>query len=90
MVTIRIGEVRVRSLGDAQFRSVLEAAGGMGGAPAFPLLCALTDTDSETDPAGLMDEIVRLSAGNADAGIAVLLGQLRDDLLEAVSVASEG
>ena len=91
MVTINLGEISVRSLDGAQYARVLALADTGGGTAAFPALYALADAAVETDPNGLMDEIVRLS-GLAATGPeeAIPLGQLRDDLLTAISAASEG
>jgi hypothetical protein len=90
MVAIRIGEISVQSLDDDVFRAVLAVAADAGGATAFPLLFALQDTDAEADAPGLLDELARLSALGDGPAFAMLLGHLRDDLMEAVSVASEG
>ncbi len=90
MVAIRIGEISVRSLEDDAFQTVLARAAGAGGASTFPLLFALQQSDAETDAPGLLDELAHLSALGDGPEFAMLLGHLRDDLMEAVSVASEG
>jgi hypothetical protein len=90
MVAIRIGEISVKSLDDAAFQTVLAVAGRAGGTAAFPLLFALPHADAETDAPGLLDELARLSAVGDGLEFAMLLGHLRDDLMEAVSVANEG
>jgi hypothetical protein len=90
MVAIRIVGIRVQSLEDGDFQRVLAVAARGGGPAAFPLLFALTDDDAETDAPGLLDELARLAAVGDGPAFALLLGHLRDDLMEAVSVASEG
>jgi hypothetical protein len=90
MVAIRIDGIRVQSLEDDDFQRVLAAATRGGGPAAFPLLFALADDDAETDAPGLLDELARLAVVGDGPAFALLLGHLRDDLMEAVSVASEG
>lgn len=90
MVAIRVGDVSVRSLDDEAYGQVLAAVARAGGASSFPLLAALPHNDAETDPPSLLDELAKLAAADGNSEIALLLGQLRDDLMAAVSVASEG
>lgn len=90
MVAFRIGSIELRSLDDAAFGRVLDAAWQAGGETAFPALFALTAPGAETDPLATMDELARLAASTANLEVAVLVGTLRDDLMTAVAAADEG
>jgi hypothetical protein len=90
MVAIRIGDISVRSLDDEAYGQVLAAVARAGGASSYPLLVALPHGDTETDAPGLLNELARLGGADGRPEITLLLGQLRDDLMEALSVASEG
>ena len=90
MVQFRIDDVQVATFEDGAFGTVLEAAAHAGGAAAFPILFALTDTSSMVDPLALVDELGRLAATEHGRQVAMLIGALRDDLMEAVAAAEEG
>jgi len=90
MVAFRIGDLRVASLDDEVFAAVLEAAAQAGGPPSFPIIYSLLGSDDEIDPLALMDELARLGATEGGRPIAVLIGTLRDDLMQALAAAEEG
>lgn len=90
MVAFRIGDVRLTSLDDDAFATVLDAATLAGGEPHFPALFDLTRSDAEIDPASVMDELARLASTESGQRVAILIGTLRDDLMTAVAAADEG
>jgi hypothetical protein len=90
MVAFRIGDLRVTTLDDEAFASVLEAAALAGGAPSFPTLFGLMDADREVEPLALVDELARLGSAQAGRRVALLVGTLRDDLMTALAAADEG
>jgi hypothetical protein len=89
MVAFRIGDLRVATLDDGVFGTVLEAAALAGGAERFPTLFSLLGSE-EIDPLVLMDELARLSATASGQRAAMLIATLRDDLMEALAAAEEG
>lgn len=89
MAAFRIGGLRVATLDDGAFTEVLAAAQA-GGADVYPTLYSLTDATDETHPMALADELARLGATDAGRQVAMLIGALRDDLMEALAAAAEG
>ena len=77
-------------VGDDEIATLLEAASQEGGTMAFPSLYALLDPTRIDDPGELMDELVRLAATEAGREHPVLIGTLRDDLMQALAAAGEG
>jgi hypothetical protein len=90
MVAFRLGDLRVASLDDASFATVLAAAAQAGGPGAFPALYALPDADAEIDPLAFIDDLARLAVTESGRSVATLIGALRDDLMEALAAAEEG
>jgi hypothetical protein len=90
MAAFRIADITFPTLGDDQLSSVLDAASQEGGAMAFPSLFALLDPTAHDDPGELMDELVRLATTAVGQEHAVLIGTLRDDLMQAMAAAGEG
>lgn len=90
MVAFRIVGLQVASLDDDAFATVLEAAGTAGGPAAYPTLYALPSIVDVVDPLAVVDELGRLAATDNGRKVAMLIGSLRDDLMEAVSAAEEG
>jgi hypothetical protein len=90
MAAFHIGEIVFPTVGDDALALVLEAAAQEGGSTAYPSLYALLDPASRDDPAELIDEIARLGATEPGHQVAVLLGRLRDDLMQAMAAAGEG
>jgi hypothetical protein len=90
MVQFRIDDLQVATLDDAAFATVLEAAAQAGGATAYPTLFSLSDADGIIDPLAVVDELGRLASTEHGLGVALLVGSLRDDLMEAVAAADEG
>jgi hypothetical protein len=90
MVVFRIGESQMASLDDGAVAAVIEAAGLAAGPSDFPILCSLFETDSVVDPMALMDELARLAATEHGEHVALLIGSLRDDLMEELAAAEEG
>jgi hypothetical protein len=90
MVAFRIGTITLTTLDDEVFATVLEAAAREGGIDSFPALFGLLGSEAETDPVALMDDLAHLSATETGQRVAVLVGKLRDDLMEAVAASDEG
>ena len=90
MAAFRIGDIVFPTLGDDELTSVLDAASQEGGAMAYPSLYALLDPTAHDDPGELMDELVRLGRTGVGQERAVLIGTLRDDLMQAMAAAGEG
>jgi hypothetical protein len=90
MVQFRIDDQQVATFDDGAFTAVLEAAGLAGGAEAFPVLVGLPATNEVVDPLSVVDELGRLAATEHGQQVAMLIGTLRDDLMEAVAAAEEG
>ena len=90
MVAFRIDGLELATLDDAAFAAVLEAAGAAGGAEQYPTLYSLPGATDVIDPLAVLDELGRLAASEHGRQVAVLIGSLRDDLMEAVSAAEEG
>jgi hypothetical protein len=90
MAAFRIGEIVFPTLGDDKLTSVLDAASQEGGAMAYPALFALLDPSQLDEPGELIDELARLGATDPGHEIAVLIGTLRDDLMQAMAASGEG
>ena len=90
MVAFRIGTITLTTLDDGVFAAVLEAAARAGGPADFPVLFSLLGSDDTIDPMALMDELARLSASDHGSQVAMLIGTLRDDLMQAVAAVDEG
>ncbi|MGE3269301.1 MAG: hypothetical protein AB7P40_11165 [Chloroflexota bacterium] len=90
MVAFRIGELQVAALDDEAFSTVLEVAAAEGGPAAFPTLFGLLSKPDVTDPMAVLDDLARLAATPAGRQVAMLIGSLRDDLMEALAAAEEG
>jgi hypothetical protein len=90
MVAFRIGNVRLSTLEDDAFATVLEAATLAGGESQFPTLFGLVRSDAEIDPMSMMDELSRLASTEHGQRVAIQIGTLRDDLMTAVAAAEEG
>jgi hypothetical protein len=90
MVAFRIGDLRVGTLDDGAFATVLEAAAQAGGAARFPSLFTLAGSDEEIEPLAIVDEMAQLAATEPGRPVAHLIGSLRDDLMEALAAVDEG
>jgi hypothetical protein len=90
MASFRIGTIVFPTVGDDEISDLLEAASQEGGAMAFPALYTLLDPTAIDDPGELMDELVRLGGTAAGREHPVLIGTLRDDLMQALAAAGEG
>lgn len=90
MASFRIGTIVFPTVGDDEIADLLNAASQEGGAMAFPSLYALLDPTAIHDPGELMDELVRLKDTAAGREHPVLIGTLRDDLMQALAAAGEG
>jgi hypothetical protein len=90
MASFRIGTIVFPTIGDDEIGTLLEAASQEGGSVAFPSLYALFDPTAVDDPGELMDELVRLAGTEAGREHPVLIGTLRDDLMQALAAAGEG
>jgi hypothetical protein len=90
MVAFRIGDVRLTSLDDDAFATVLDAATLAGGESRFPALFRLVGSEDEIEPSTVMDELARLTSTESGQRVAILIGTLRDDLMTAVAAADEG
>jgi hypothetical protein len=90
MAAFHIGEIVFPTIGDDDLGSVLAAAGQEGGAMAYPSLYALLDPRESDDPGELIDELARLAATPPGREVAVLIGTLRDDLMQAMAASGEG
>ena len=86
----RIDTEQVATFDDGAFMTVLEAAGQAGGAASFPTLFNLHNASNIADPLAVVDELGRLVATHHGQRVAMLIGSLRDDLMEAVAAADEG
>lgn len=90
MVAFRIDGLQLATLDDAAFTTVLQAAGADGGPNHYPTLYALAEAVDVIDPLAVIDELGRLAATERGRQVSMLIGSLRDDLMEAVSAAEEG
>lgn len=90
MASFRIGTIVFPTVDDEEIATLLDAASQEGGAMAFPSLFALLDPTVVDDPGELMDELVRLAATEPGREHPVLIGTLRDDLMQALAAAGEG
>jgi hypothetical protein len=90
MVGIRIGDVSMATLDDDTYASVLQAAAPSGGESAYPNLYGLADLSSEVEPLELLGELAALAITEQGAQVSVLIGRLRDDLMQAMAAAGEG
>ena len=90
MVAFRIDGLQLVSLDNAAFAPVLAAAGEAGGPEQYPIVFSLIGSGDVVDPLAVLDELGRLAATEQGRQVAMLIGSLRDDLMEAVSAADEG
>lgn len=90
MVQFRIDDAQVATFEDGAFAAVLEAAGQAGGPTAFPVLFTLAEAVTVVDPLTVLDELGLLAATENGRQVAMLIGALRDDLMEAVAADQEG
>jgi hypothetical protein len=90
MVQFLIDDAQVATFDDGAFKTVLEAAERAGGAAAYPVLFGLLAPSGVVDPLAVADELGRLAGTEHGRQVAMLIGSLRDDLMEAVAAADEG
>jgi hypothetical protein len=90
MASFRIGPIVFPTVGDDEIADILTAVADEGGAMAYPSLYALLDPTRIDDPGELMDELVRLAGTAVGREHPVLIGTLRDDLMQAMAAAGEG
>jgi hypothetical protein len=90
MASFRISTIVYPTVGDDEIADLLEAVADEGGAMAYPGLYALLDPTKIDDPGDLMDELVRLSGTAVGREHPVLIGTLRDDLMQAMAAVGEG
>jgi hypothetical protein len=90
MVAFQVSGLQMASLDDGAFALVLEAAAQAGGPSAFPILYALADSEDEIEPLAFLDDLARLAASESGRPVGHLIGNLRDDLMEALAASEEG
>jgi len=90
MASFRIGTIVFPTVGDDEISDLLEGVADEGGAMASPSLYALLDPTAIDDPGELMDELVRLADTAVGREHPILIGTLRDDLMQAMAASGEG